>query len=124
MCLGTAFLLGNLILSALFWATKAQQGDKREMLSMPIQQLARCMLYHGGAGALSEDDNTMGEGDKALINDFLLDQGYLSYNPSISDPVKSHTNTYVVRYRTLEFAQTYFRLLVQYPGDLSMRRLL
>lgn len=117
LCLGTAFLLGNLILSALFWATKAQQGDKREMLSMPIQQLARCMLYHGGAGALSEDDNTMGEGDKALINDFLLDQGYLSYNPSISDPVKSHTNTYVVRYRTLEFAQTYLRLLVQYPGD-------
>lgn len=35
----------------------------------------------------------------------------------ISDPVKTHTNTYVVRYRTVEFAETYLNLLTHYPGD-------
>ena len=110
-------LVGSLLLTALFRVTGAEQGDKREMLSMPIQQLARCMLYHGGVGVMPEDDNTICDEDKALIHDFLLDDGYLEYRPDISDPVKRHTNTYVVRYRTGDFARTYFRLLRQHPGD-------
>lgn len=114
---GTAFLVGNLLLALLYSATNAQQGDKREMLSMPIQQLARTMLYHGGVGELESDDGTMSETDRALINDFLLNESYRFYQPGISDPVKRHTNTYVVRYRTAEFLQTYFHLLRLYPGD-------
>lgn len=111
------FLVGNILMSSLFSVTHAEQGDRREMLSMPIQQLARCMLYHGGVGALAEDDATMTEDEKALINDFLLDQGYLEYRPEISDPVKSHTNTYVVRYRAKDFLTTYLQLLGRYPGE-------
>lgn len=111
------FLMGNILLSALFNVTNAQQGDRREMLSMPIQQLARCMLYHGGVGALAEDDNTMTDAEKSIINDFLLDQGYLHYRADISDPVKRHTNTYVVRYRAKEFLTTYLQLLGRYPGE-------
>ena len=75
------------------------------------------MLYHGGVGVLPEDDNTMEEADKALINDFILNEAYKSYDPSISDPVKSNTNTYVVRYRARDFLSTYLGLLVKYPGD-------
>lgn len=111
------FVLGSVMLSGLFRAVNAEQGDRREMLSMPIQQLSRCMLYHGGGGYLPEDDGTMGEQDRALINDFLLNEGYKNYRPDISDPVKWWTNTYVVRYRTKDFATTYLRLLGQYPGD-------
>lgn len=111
------FLAGNILLTALFHLTDAGPGDKREMLSMPIQQLARCMVYHGGAGALPEDDNTMDEADKALIRDFILDEGYKEYNPAISDPVKRHTNTYVVRYRLRDFVSAYLHLLAEYPGD-------
>lgn len=111
------FLAGNVALAALFALTDAQQGDKREMLSMPIQQLARCMLYHGGTGAVPGGDDTMDEADRALVRDFILDEGYLEYNPAISDPVKRHTNTYVVRYRLKDFAVTYLRLLGRYPGD-------
>lgn len=111
------FLAGNIVLAAIFQLTDAEQGDKREMLSMPIQQLARCMIYHGGAGVLSEDDNTMDEADQALIRDFILDEGYREYDPVISDPVKRHTNTYVVRYRLKDFASTYFHLLIKYPGE-------
>lgn len=111
------FLAGNILLSVLFSVTGAEQGDKREMLSMPIQQMARSMIYHGGVGVLPEDDNTMGEEAKALINDFLLDESYREYRPDISDPVKCHTNTYVPRYRAKEFVKTYLNLFVQYPGD-------
>jgi len=114
---GTAFLMGNLILSAVFSATNAQQGDRREMLSMPIQQLSRCMVYHGGVGVEPADDNTLEDAERALINDFLLNEAYKSYNPAISDPVKAHTNTYVVRYRIKDFAKIYLQLLAKYPGD-------
>lgn len=111
------FVLGSLVLSGLFRATGAEQGDRREMLSMPIQQMARCMIYHGGVGVLPEDDNSMEEEDKALINDFILNAGYEKYTPWLADPVKSNTNTYVVRYRSKEFIETYLKLFLRYPGD-------
>lgn len=117
VCCGAAFLVGNMLMSLLFSATNAEQGDRREMLSMPIQQLARCMIYHGGVGVLPEDDNTMTEEEKALVNDFILNEAYKEYDPHIADPVKRHTNTYVVRYRYADFFKTYLNLLVRYPGE-------
>lgn len=111
-----AFLVGSVILSLLFNATNATQGDRREMLSIPIQQLARCMVYHGGAGVLAQDDNTMSQEDKALLQEFILYEGYKEYNPHLADPVKRYTNTWVVRYRFKDFAATYFRLLSKYPS--------
>ena len=115
---GAAFCVGLFVLSAVFSATHAEQGDRREMLSMPIQQLSRCMIYHGGVSVLAEDDNTMDAADKALINDFILDEAYRDYDPGFADPVKRHTNTYVVRYRAGDFIRTYLHLLKQYPGDM------
>ena len=113
-----AFGVGLFVLSAVFNITHAEQGDRREMLSMPIQQMSRCMIYHGGVGVLPEDDGTMTEQDKALIHDFILDEAYREYDPGIADPVKRHTNTYVVRYRSGEFIKTYLHLLSVYPGDM------
>lgn len=110
-------LLGSAGLSLLARSTDAQQGDKREMLSIPIQQLARTMLYHGGVGELDEDDATMEETDKRLIDDLILDEAYREYRPDIADPVKRHTYTHVVRYRTGEFLRTYLRLFFRYPGE-------
>lgn len=112
-----AFLAGNFMLKGVFILTDAEQGDRREMLSLPIQQLARTYVYHGGAGIHPEDDNTMSERDKALINDFILNQAYLDYRPDIADPVKKQTNTYVIRYRSMEFIRTYMGLFLKYPGD-------
>lgn len=114
---GGALLVGSLCISGLFKNTGAEQGDRREMLSMPIQQLARCMIYHGGVGVVAEDDASMSPEEIALINDFLLNESYREYRPDIADPVKRHTNTYVVRYRTGDFLKTYLELLKKYPGD-------
>ncbi len=112
-----ALVLGILLLTVLAKATVAREGDKREMLSMPIQQLARTMIYHGGVGVLPEDDNTMMEQDKALIRDLFTGDGYAYYRVDISDPVKKRTDTSVVRYRPVEFAKTYLNLFVKYPGE-------
>ncbi len=112
-----SLVVGSLCLSGLFRLTGAEQGDRREMLSMPIQQLARCMIYHGGAGVLPQDDASMKAEDIALINDFLLNESYKDYRPDIADPVKRHTNTYVARYRMGDFVRTYLGLLRSYPGD-------
>lgn len=110
-------VLGSVMVSCLFKLTNAQPGDKREMLSVPIQQMARCMVYHGGAGVMEEDDNTMREEDKAFINDFFMNEGYKKYRPDISDPVKKQTNTSVALYRVKEFVSTYVGLFAEYPGD-------
>ena len=110
-------LLGCLLAGVLAKGLQAQPGDKREMLSMPIQQLARTMVYHGGVGVMAEDDNTVEQQYKDLLNEFFLYEGYKNYSPAISDPVKRTTNTYVVRYRTGEFVKTYLGLLAKYPGD-------
>lgn len=112
-----AFLAGNLLLSLFFRMADATQGDRREMLSVPIQQFARCMMYHGGIGELAEDDGTMEEEDIALINDFIRGEGYRYYRGEFADPVKSCTNTAAVLQQPGQFAKTYLHLLVQYPGD-------
>lgn len=112
-----SFAAGNLLLIGIFAFSHAAQGDKREMLSLPIQQLARTYVYHGGVGLVAEDTNTLSEEDKALINDFILNQAYLEYRPDIADPVKRYTNTYVVRYRTKDFLRTYLGLFRVFPGD-------
>ncbi len=114
---GTGLIVGMLLLNLLFRVTNAEQGDRREMLSLPIQQFSRCALYHGGVGVYDEDDATMDAYHMSVINDFLLDGSYRLYNPVFADPVKSHTNTYVARYRAKEFLSTYFSLLSKYPGD-------
>ena len=116
VCLA-AFLTGNVMLTGLFHATDARQGDRREMLSVPIQQMARCMLYHGGVGILSEDDGTMSEEDRQMIDQFLADEGYQYYQADFADPVKRHTITSAALQNARQFVKTYLHLLVQYPGD-------
>ncbi|MDR0963686.1 MAG: DUF6020 family protein, partial [Clostridium sp.] len=102
------FLIGSGGLVLLARTTKAMQGDAREMLSVPIQQLARVMHNH-------EDE--LSTQDAQLIRDFILNEAYHLYDPAISDPVKRHTNTYVARYRSKEFLTTYLNLFRHYPGE-------
>ena len=58
----------------------------------------------------------MDAADKALINDFILDEAYRDYDPGIADPVKRHTNTYVARYRSGEFIRVYLHWIPM-PGS-------
>lgn len=86
----------------------ASQGDRREMLSIPIQQIARVYKYHSD----ELDNESLG-----LINEFILNGAAENYRQDISDPVKRNVNTYVVRYHTKEFVKVYIKLFRQYPGE-------
>ena len=112
-----ALVTGLIALVIVSKALGAVQGDRREMLSVPIQQLARTYVYHAGVGVKEEDDNTMDDASKALINEFMLYDSAVLYKQDISDPVKRNTNTWVVVNKTDEFVKTYLGLFVKYPGD-------
>lgn len=60
-------------------ATHAEDGDLSEMLSWPIQQLARARLYDGG----KLDDE-----EKAAIDELMPGEAWRLYDPTVSDPVK------------------------------------
>lgn len=97
--------------------TNASRAPQQEMLSIPVQQLSRVMVYHGGIGILEEDDNSLSKIEKDFINDFIQNEAYKNYIPSVSDPVKSEASAEVIRYRLGEFIAMYFRLLGKYPSD-------
>lgn len=103
-----ALITGIFITKILSSITSAMDGDKRELLSVPIQQLARVAVY---------EKDKLTEEEQALIDEFLLYNSYEDYNPVISDPVKGNTNTSVVRYQTARFARIYMQLLENYTGD-------
>lgn len=106
-----------LILKVMANALAAIPGDKREMLSVPIQQMARTAVYHSGRMVVPEDDGTLDERTMAVIDEFFLFDGFPVYTQDISDPVKICTNTYVVRYKTKEFMYAYLSMLKNHPGD-------
>lgn len=112
-----ALIAGVIVLTMVKGMLSADQGDRREMLSVPIQQLARTYAYHAGAGVKDTDDNTMDEESKALISEFILNDAAKLYRADISDPVKRNVNTWVVVNKTESFAKTYIKLAFKYPFD-------
>lgn len=112
-----AVVISMMVIKLVGSLTNATPGDKREMLSVPIQQMARTAVYHSGSMVVSEDDGTLDSDTMALINEFLLNESFKLYEPDISDPVKRNTNTYVVRYKTAAFARAYMKMLKEHPGD-------
>lgn len=96
--LGAAFIYLVLFEMAFFSLFGIVNGSSREMLSIPMQQTARCALEH-------PDDATEAE-NAAITNVFGEDwQANLaaSYNPTISDPVKSQYDPYASTLDTLAY---------------------
>ena len=112
-----AVVVTMIILNAMAKALNAIPGDKREMLSVPIQQMARTAVYHSGRMVVPEDDGTLDERTMAVIDEFFLYDGFPVYTQDISDPVKICTNTYVARYKTKEFMYAYLTMLKNHPSD-------
>ncbi len=71
-----AYFLAN---GALIWATEAESGSRVEMLSIPLQQMARTLRDH--PDALPEDG-------QELLAALYPDGFEVHYEPAIADPVK------------------------------------
>lgn len=102
--LAVAIILGKLA----FNLTEATPGDKREMLSVPIQQIGRV--------AYLEKEHLTKE-ELSFIDEFIIYEAYENYNPVISDPCKGFTNTSLLRYQPKRFAKMYFELFKRFPSD-------
>ncbi len=77
VAVAVALALGaNALLAA---ATHAQKGDSREMLSWPIQQLARARLM---------DEDRLADEEKQAIDELMPGEAWRQYDPTVSDPVK------------------------------------
>ena len=110
-------IITMLILKVMAGALNAAPGDKREMLSVPIQQMARTAVYHSGRMVIPEDDGTLDARTMAVIDEFFLYDSFPAYTQDIADPVKTNTNTYVARYKPKEFLYAYLTMLKNHPGD-------
>lgn len=106
---GMPILLFWFINSVVFSAAGIEEGDAKEMLSVPMQQIALTVVTHDGE--LSEET-------KAEINKYIPYDAILgNYNPRFADPVKNFFQTQYFTENKGEFIKLWFSLLVKYPKD-------
>ena len=92
-----------IINTALFSILNIQKGSIAEMLSIPLQQIARVQKYHND----ELDDETKQEIDK-FFNVTNIGE---KYNPILSDPVKAELNEMYFNEHKSEFIKLWIKLL-------------
>ena len=87
-------------------ATRASEGDLCEMLSWPIQQLARARNLHG---------DLLGAEEKACIDELMPGESWRLYDPTISDPVKFEFDTEKLLANPGRYARAYLSTAAKCP---------
>lgn len=95
----------------LVYLTDAEPGESAEVLSIPLQQLARAYKSSG---------EQMNEEDLKLLTAYLPKKGMENYRPYISDGVKMYFNNDLFRENPTDFIRIYLRLAFKYPGSYLM----
>ncbi|MCM1145708.1 MAG: DUF6020 family protein [Clostridium sp.] len=99
-----ALLLFGAASAGLKAAVSAQSGSPREMLSVPLQQMARTRVMHE-----EEIDASM----RSELNAYLPEEWvFAAYNPHLADPVK---NRAVIHDNPAGLIKTWLKLGVQFP---------
>lgn len=86
------------------------KGDAREMLSVPMQQLA-CVWQKDQTGSL-----TLAEEDRQAIEELIPVENLRQYTPWNADLVKSGFKTDVLKSDPVRYAGLYLRLGVRHPA--------
>lgn len=107
-CSVVAFLIAMGSLHVVQNKIGCTQGDRREMLSIPIQQWARIVSLHK-----EELDSETYD----FIVSCISEEGLFAYDPHISDPVKRYTNTTEILNQAGTFISTYIKLFFKYPNE-------
>lgn len=115
LSLGIIFLSSQLFFSVSTDILGIEKSDEREMLSIPMQQMSFvCNLY-----MQQGDVNLTPEEFQKMTN--LIEAQYLSlYRQDISDPIKSHFRTEVLKENWLEYARLYISVGLKNPGYYMM----
>lgn len=88
-----------------------EEGSKREMLSVPIQQMARAAV---------NNHETMDEELLQYIEASIGTAYVEKYRPEIADPVKDTFDVQAALGEPSTFVKNYFKMLVKYPKDFFM----
>lgn len=87
-------------------ATNAQEGDLCEMLSWPIQQLARARNLHG---------KLLTQGEQQAIDELMPGESWRLYDETISDPVKFEFDTETFLADPGKYAKVYLSVAKKCP---------
>lgn len=90
----------------------ASSSPQTEMLSVPLQQVARIVVDHGTE--LSQQDQ---EFVRSLFDDWTFKDIAENYDPSISDPIKGKASQTWNEHGGDGFVQGWLRLVAEYPAS-------
>ncbi len=104
----SAVILATLLCNGfVYTALGVAPGNKREMLCVPMQQLAR--VY-------AEKQDKMNSLEKEKFLQYIREKGLNNYNPKWADLVKNNFNMGAVEENPLAFLKFWFETGVQNPG--------
>lgn len=99
------YFVNNVVYSSLGIA----EGDPREMLSVPIQQIS---------SVANKYDKDLPEKTKEEINKYVsYDKALTEYNPRFADPMKSTFQSSYAAANKKAFVHLWLELLLKYPND-------
>lgn len=104
-------LFGKLFFTAATNVFGVQKGDAREMLSVPMQQMAFvCRLY------MEEGEVSLTEEEFEMFSRLVKAQYLPEYDPLIADPIKNHFQTEEWKRDPIGYLRLYVRVGMCNPG--------
>lgn len=104
----TVLALYCLVSYVLFPFFDITPGSKREVLSLPVQQVARCIEEHGSELSFQDVESIDGVFDFEVLAE--------DYDPSTADPVKASFREESSNEDLGRFIRTWFSLVARYPS--------
>ncbi len=95
-----------IISTALGSTLNAKSGEHQEMLTVPIQQLARVYMYE--PGAFSDED-------KEILTKYISEEGLSHYTPRISDVLKTYFDNDQYSGDSASFWKLWFKIGIKNP---------
>ena len=107
--LGIPIIFYYIITGPVFTKFNIAKSSSKEMLSIPMQQMARIVKYKG---------DELSEEDKNIIGQYInIDTAAENYDPTISDPIKNEFNDGTFNQDKLNLIKLYIKLAIKYPGE-------
>lgn len=99
----------SFITGPVFEKLNIEKSSSREMLSIPIQQMARIVKYKY---------NDIMDSEKDIINQYIpIEKAGELYDPTISDPIKNEFNDDNYNKDKMKLFKLYFKLALKYPEE-------
>lgn len=104
---GTVILLSIVVNRGLIWVLHAENASMKEMLSVPMQQIARVYNDYG--------EDAFDEKELELIYKGIAGELICQYDPLLSDPIKNFFDFDVFLDNKMEFLKLWLHKGLQYP---------